>query len=199
MSANILMLCGPIGVGKTTLAKAVAARVATHRMRCKHVSFAAPIKQALVAMAGLNVDDALDIAQHMKDAEFIKTGKTWRQVMQSLGTEWGRNLVHEDIWAQLACAAIPPNQHVVIDDLRFHSEAAVVRSQFPRTTVVRLHRAGISAGEASHASESEWATMPNAVDWTMPDIGCCPQAEAIYIPDYNHIVNTLALQLVRRS
>jgi hypothetical protein len=53
-------------------------------------------------------------------------GLTGRQLMQTLGTEWGRNMVCSDVWVKSLenyINHLPSNvTHIVLDDLRFMNE-----------------------------------------------------------------------------
>jgi hypothetical protein len=57
-------------------------------------------------------------------------GQTPRYVMQTLGEEWGRRLIHPDLWAMIALQEI--NWHldrqmiVVVDDVRYDNEAQMI-------------------------------------------------------------------------
>ena len=56
---------------------------------------------------------------------------SFRDLMQKLGTEWGREMIHKDIW--LRCmeqrlALIPTTIDVVIPDVRFNNEAEHIKS-----------------------------------------------------------------------
>ncbi len=89
-------------------------------------------------------------------------GRTPRQAMQWLGTEWGRQLIGEELWiaAWQAAAERTPDfwgdgSHsplIVADDVRFANEARAIRDRSGR--VVRIERpdAGSVSGHA-HASE----------------------------------------------
>lgn len=95
-------------------------------------SFAAPIKTGLSVMFGVPVrifnDPALkDVA---RDDLF---GHSPRYLMQTLGTEWGRDMVKRDLWAQLlvrrvkANAARGMNQRpIFVTDVRFNDEAEIL-------------------------------------------------------------------------
>lgn len=56
-------------------------------------------------------------------------GITGRSLLQSLGTEWGRNMVGSDIWVQAMEQKFQSSYAPlrVIDDLRFENEAHMVR------------------------------------------------------------------------
>ena len=56
---------------------------------------------------------------------------SFRDLMQKLGTEWGREMIHKDIW--LRCmeqrlALIPTTTDVAIPDVRFDNEAKHIKS-----------------------------------------------------------------------
>lgn len=89
-------------------------------------------------------------------------GKTPRQLMQSLGTEWGRGMVHPEIWVRLARsrleAAAKSNVPVINDDCRFDNEAQVIHAL--GGTVIEVRRPGLSRAE--HASER--GVSPDLID-----------------------------------
>ncbi len=81
--------------------------------------------------------------------------------MQTLGTEWGRNLIASDLWIrawQHALANVPAGVPVVVDDCRFPNEAdAVVAAGGICVRIERLFSNG--AGTAS-VHESEQHALP---------------------------------------
>lgn len=81
-------------------------------------------------------------------------GITSRHLMQTLGTDWGRTLVHQDIWIRLAMGritrALEAGGKVVVDDMRFANEYdALFELGAVMTKVVRP---GVRATNG-HASE----------------------------------------------
>jgi hypothetical protein len=55
-------------------------------------------------------------------------GASPRRLMQTLGTEWGRQLIHPDLWLLLADRKIAQNgAGCVVADVRFENEAAWIR------------------------------------------------------------------------
>ena len=54
-------------------------------------------------------------------------GKTPRQFMQLLGTEFGRKLIGDDFWVSLWSNEAQYERRVVVDDCRFPNEAMAVR------------------------------------------------------------------------
>jgi len=76
-------------------------------------------------------------------------GKTPRWAMQSIGTEWGRKLIGEDIWIRAWKNTLPTGA-VVCDDLRFPNEAEAVKSMGGK--IIRITRPGFEHN-ATHESE----------------------------------------------
>lgn len=163
----IIGLCGLAGAGKSTVARHLAD---------KHgyvlVPFAGPFK-AMARAFGLT---QREMAGDLKEAPCeTLCGKTPRQFMQWLGTEFGREMIGPEIWVnawrrgieQANIDAIADmcdadaRALVVSDDVRFANEAAAVRAL--GGVVLRIERPGAgSASGAGHASEG-FAGMPDAI------------------------------------
>ncbi len=83
-------------------------------------------------------------------------GRTPTYAMQTIGTEWGRDLMHIDLWVNAwmrKALRLIERHDIVIDDLRFLSEERVIRS-LERSTIVRIERDGYTPGD--HQSEQEF-------------------------------------------
>jgi len=80
-------------------------------------------------------------------------GKSPRQLLQSLGTDWGRDMVSETIWIDAMRRMISDQSFdvIIIDDCRFENEAQMVRDM--GGIVVGLERDGI-AYTGEHKSET---------------------------------------------
>lgn len=144
---KLIGLTGLAGAGKDTAADYL---VQHHAWR--KVSFAQPLKDGLCAMFGWSPEQLLD--REWKESVIPSIGKSPRQLMQTLGTEWGREMVHRDLWLILAEQAIASKleyRDVVVSDVRFDNEADMIRSMGGR--IVHISRKGIS-GVAAHTSES---------------------------------------------
>lgn len=67
-------------------------------------------------------------------------GKSPRFAMQTLGTEWGRDALAQDLWVDAACAKILQFDSVVVTDVRFQNEVDMIHGLGGR--VVRIVRGG---------------------------------------------------------
>jgi hypothetical protein len=96
-------------------------------------------------------------------------GKTPRHAMQTIGTEWGRDLIDGDLWINAwkrSIEKLPPNVPIVCDDVRFANEAEAIHAM--GGVVIRVVRLGqrefselemiggpfVSEEAAKHASEA---------------------------------------------
>jgi hypothetical protein len=116
--------------GKDTVARAIINELALRGNTAEKVSFAGPLKEALCVMFGWTYEQ---IENHeFKETPEPITGKTPRKIMQLLGTEFGRETLHPELWLRIAlstmrkmeCNGIVP----IITDVRFENEAEFVRS-----------------------------------------------------------------------
>lgn len=120
----------------------------------RQYSFAAPLKAGLKVMLGL---DARHTDGDLKELPLESYGASPRRMMQTLGTEWGRELINDRVWLIRAGEITeewlrsPDVRGVVISDVRFENEAAWLREK--GGLLVHLRRAAAHSVEA-HASEA---------------------------------------------
>lgn len=139
-------LCGAAGSGKSTIADALRTR---HGF--KVVSFADPLYEAVSLITGVDVCRLKDRA--FKESPLPGIGKSPRHLLQTLGTEWGRQMVSPDIWVSAAMARVE-SYGTVIADVRFDNEADAIRSRGGKVLyVVRPGWRCLGEGEARHSSE----------------------------------------------
>lgn len=104
---------------------------------CDHgfwkLSFAEPIKSMLSTLLRYTGMTPFDIRmlETDKEAYIKKLDSSYRELLQTLGTEWGRNSVDPDIWVKCAENAVNelPGVSVVFDDVRFENEADMIRKK----------------------------------------------------------------------
>ena len=144
----VVGLAGRKGSGKTT-----AAALLVKEYGFVRIPFAGPLKAMLRAL-GLE-DVHLDGSLKEKPCALLG-GRTPRHAMQTIGTEWGRNLIHPDLWVMAWTAAVRnlswSTPGVVADDLRFVNEAMAVRRM--RGIVLRITRPDAADDGDAHESET---------------------------------------------
>lgn len=112
--------------------------------------FAGPLK-AMMAALGLST---AEIEGHLKERPCaLLGGRTPRYAMQTIGTEWGRMTIDDDLWVNAWRAALPAAGGVVVDDCRFDNEAAAVKAA--GGFLVKVVRPGAGTGAAGHSSEGQ--------------------------------------------
>jgi len=146
----LIGLCGPAGAGKNTVAELLADGL------FRQVAFADPLYQCISTITGLPVSQLQDRA--VKEAVIPWLGKSPRQMLQSLGTEWGRDLIHQEIWIRITLERMQDDlaagRGVVITDVRFDNEAAAIVAAGGE--VWKVTRPGwrcLSDDAATHSSE----------------------------------------------
>lgn len=121
------------------------------------VSFAEPLKDMAIVFlrhSGLSKSEAKNAVYSNKTAIVPELGLTVRQLLQTLGTEWGRECLHPNVWTTIwlrrALETLAAGHKVVCDDVRRENEAAAIRSL--EGHLWRITRPGIER-TTSHASE----------------------------------------------
>lgn len=147
-------LSGLAGSGKST----VASVLCDDEFAFVRVKFADGLKnmlRSLLDTAGCPCDEVERYVEG--DLKELPTnylsGRTPREVMLTLGTEWGRDMMHlnfwVNIWRRRVQSLLDQGISVVVDDLRFPNELAALR-QLGGVTM-RIHRE--TSIEVKHASE----------------------------------------------
>lgn len=141
----LIGLCGPAGSGKSTAALHLVEHHGFTRVR-----FAGPLKAMMRALGCTEeeVDGALKEAPCA-----LLGGRTPRQAMQWLGTEWGRQMIAPDLWLRAWAAEANRYRLVVCDDVRFPNEEAAIRSR--GGIIVRIECPWAASAGSGHASEQQ--------------------------------------------
>lgn len=143
---KLIGIVGLARVGKDTAADYLCNVYDLHRY-----AFADPIKDMLTCVFG----NLFRNGDRENPIEWL--GKSPRQMMQTLGTEWGRGLIHPDLWVLVAgqmwqkYQKVGPSDGVVISDVRFANEAEWIRSQ--GGVLIQIRRKNVEQ-VAEHISES---------------------------------------------
>ena len=116
-----------IVIGLTGKANAGKSLVASMLPGFQSIGLADPLYAGLSAMLGVDVESLRDRAT--KEVAIPWLGRSPRELLQTLGTDWGRDLVAGDLWVTLCRRRIEEMAagRVAICDLRFANEARMVR------------------------------------------------------------------------
>lgn len=166
-AAPVIGLIGAAGSGKTAVRNILCMNIGA----LKPYSFASPLK----SMVRVLIERALPNKWHTSPADYLNSpelknaplpfllNETPRRLMQTLGTDWGRDVVHPDLWVALAAQSVErflsstfagksPGPKIVFDDVRFQNEADMIRTF--GGVIIRVERPNNpNAIEADHASE----------------------------------------------
>lgn len=146
---NIIGLCGAAGSGKNTVGELICGLT-----DATQIAFADPIYDAVSAITGLSREQLAD--RTLKEEPLAWLGRSPRELLQTLGTEWGRDSVHKEIWVRRAMRrAEEAGGLVVITDVRFDNEAEAIRQAGGEVWQIRRRGAGIPGSHSSEAGVSE--------------------------------------------
>jgi len=171
---QLVGLTGPAGAGKDSAADHLCAKYGFVR-----AAFADPIRDMLAQLLeALGVDHAVMTERHLKEQPLIDLhDKSSRQLMQTLGTEWGRKLVGANLWVRAMevrmglSTGAPVNDRIVITDVRFANEAEMIKAYGGE--ILAIDRPGFS-----------WSN-PTLVGQT----GLHPSEAGIPLSLYEHVID----------
>lgn len=123
---TLVGLIGRKGSGKDTAAEVLLAE------GYQNVKFAGALKNMIRCLLAYQGVDS-DTIERMVEGDLKETptphlaGRTPRYAMQTLGTEWGRDLIGEDFWTLVTMARVG-DRKTVITDVRFPNEVQSVEN-----------------------------------------------------------------------
>lgn len=135
-----VLFAGNAGHGKDTAANILAQVFRQRGASAERMAFADPIKDISLHLLGIPKSISYGTQQ---DKETYKVyDKTARHWMQWIGTEFARNMVHQDIWVhRFVDRALDVMAPVVIgSDCRFRNEMNVVRELLAGKMRVRIYK-----------------------------------------------------------
>lgn len=157
MKKLIIGFCGLAGSGKDTAANAIV-NYANSIGGAAKLAFADPMRDMLLA---LGVPRKYIEERAYKEVPIPGLGRSYRQLAQTLGTEWGRVCHGEDFWVKALAMRVGActKDIVVIPDVRFPNEAAWISKD---GFLVRINRPGVEPVNP-HESERYVSDLPT---WT---------------------------------
>ncbi|WP_375191817.1 deoxynucleotide monophosphate kinase [Marinobacter sp.] len=162
-----------IGIaGKARSGKDTAAARLIEKHGLVKYSFADPLKAGIKTMFGLTEEH---VNGSLKETVIPWLGTSPRKLMQTLGTEWGREIIRPDLWVLMAqrqwdqvSVATCDTFHggMIVPDIRFEEEAGFIRRN--GGLVIHLIRDELELVE-THKSEAGVRFMDG--DWLIENNG----------------------------
>jgi len=121
---NLIGLTGYARTGKDTLAS-----ILVEKYGYRRIAFADTIRSFLYEinpMVGCSPSGYLQDLINLGGWDKAKEEPQVRRLLQDLGVA-ARKLINEDVWITAALADLDPHEKVVIADVRFENEAAMIR------------------------------------------------------------------------
>jgi len=153
---KIVGIAGRAGSGKDTVADFLVARYGFTK-----VSMAGPLKSALATLGFPEPFDRGDKEKLIEGFNF-----TWREAAQKLGTEFGRAL-DPDIWVKIMAQRFRrASDRIVVSDIRFENEAAMIREAGGRMLHLtgRFAELGANAGHSSETPLEVLSSVDGMID-----------------------------------
>lgn len=154
----LIGLIGRAGAGKSTVSAFL-----EHAFAFEQVAFADPIFAMVMALfQDCDVTENWAMERVLKEKPVPVLGLSYRRLAQTLGTEWGRQVLGDDLWVRIAAhkvrQALQLDLSVVISDVRFPNEAAWITGM--GGVLVRVQRPDVERVHP-HESESHIVTLPH--------------------------------------
>jgi hypothetical protein len=161
MRYKIIGITGLKGSGKDT-----AANFLVEKYDCEIVKFAGPLKDMLRIYLLKYMNEYPYVVEELiegtRKEEPYKGfgGKSTRYVMQTLGTEWGRDLISQSLWTDAALTRIKDvrkHKPVIVSDVRFVNEFTALKKL--GATLIRVERDSMKLNTL-HPSETGISALP---------------------------------------
>jgi hypothetical protein len=165
---KLVAFAGRAGSGKSLASDTLVAR------GYKRIKFADGLKNMLRSLYATMGLTTLEIERRIEgdlkeEPDPLLNSNTPRWAMQSLGEEWGRKCMHQNLWKSITATAIKnamkAGYNVVVDDCRYENEAAFIRGSAGR--VIMIDRVQAISFEDLHESEK----FPFSPDVTIYNTG----------------------------
>lgn len=152
---NLVAFTGHKYAGKSTAAHELM-RLVEYPTR---LSFAAPIKRAVIAMGFTNEE----VYNGNKEATIAPFNVSMRRLFQTLGTDWGRHMIHPDLWLrmferQYLMQARSGTELIVVDDVRYNNEADMIKSLGGYIVLIEGTHGAIDAHDSEKGIDEKWIT-----------------------------------------
>jgi hypothetical protein len=163
----IIGLSGYARSGKDTVAELLVLNYGFKRM-----AFADGIRQALLTLNPILQDDLrLNDVVDEHGWEVAKSKDEVRRLLQVMGTEVGRKLIHEDVWVWRLFNSVKEGERIVIPDVRFPNEAQMIESQGGEVWRINRHNhSAVNDHISEHAMDNHMFKRAIYNDGTLDDL-----------------------------
>lgn len=152
---TLIGITGKAGSGKDTVGCALQSE---YGLGITKLSFATRLKEMVAAMLDVPyemLEGVTELSRKWREEPFADIGKSPRELMLSLGTEWGRDMVHNDVWVRL----VNDQFHNLIGgafltDIRFDNEAEWIKTAGGVVIETRKIGGNLQVGDPRHRSEA---------------------------------------------
>lgn len=127
----IIGFSGYVGSGKTSLAEYY---IQNHGF--KRLSFADKIREIMVVL-GVPMEVLRDPELKERPHPAL-CGRSPREAMETIGTKWGREMMHDQFWVQQFLLASNGKSLIVVDDVRFQNEVDTIKAMGGHTYRLRV-------------------------------------------------------------
>lgn len=160
--ARLIGITGKIAAGKSLAASMVPGAVT--------IQLADPLYAMVSALTGIAPEMLRD--RRTKEDVIFWLGKSPRQLLQTIGTEWGRDMIDRDIWVRHLEQRIANMERqgydlIVVADVRFDNEAEAIRARGGQ--VWQVIRPGADGHFGGHSSER--GVSPDLIDRVIVNAG----------------------------
>jgi hypothetical protein len=119
--------------------------------------------------------------QEDKEKVIPELGCTGRKLLQSLGHDWGRKSIHEDVWVRAQQAMFEilkvDVSRAVIDDVRYTNEGTWIKRN--KGVIIEIDRPFMDTSGKFRQHESENSFDSDLIDHTIRNVSCYhPDLEA---------------------
>lgn len=124
------------------------------------VPFAGTLKDMIVPMIaalGYSYPRAWELVLRDKEHVLPEIGVSTRHMLQTLGTEWGRQCIHPNVWLTCWREKVARFGSTVADDVRFPNEAHLVKELGGEMWLVRRTGVQRMTGHSSEGSLDDWS------------------------------------------
>jgi ABC-type dipeptide/oligopeptide/nickel transport system ATPase subunit len=153
---KLVGLVGAAGCGKSTVADILTA------YGYSRLKFSQPLKDMLKSLGLTNEHTEGKLKEVPCD---LLSGRTPRYAMQTLGTEWARDIMAKDFWLNIWRDKVLSMGKVVAEDCRFKNESELIKSLGGELWVIK--RPGYEL--SGHSSETEMGGIKG--DYTIHNHG----------------------------